>query len=332
MKRKKERQWLWLLWVALLGLQILFMDRRLRSFVPERFAPEESAPEQELTDAAGTGMRDMEDAQVRAMEFGRNGFAAVLEWAQEYGEEPGEALAIWMSGLGYNLGGIAPGQLSRQYYEKRKEELAQGLADEQEPEYRRRYEQAREIYAGLAADLQVFPIPRNSDSACAFPTFSNDWGNPRTFGGERQHEGCDIMGDQYEDGTYPVLSMTDGVVEKLGWLKLGGWRVGIRSDHGIYYYYAHLAAYADGLAVGDRVRAGDLLGYMGSTGYSTVEGTSGNFAVHLHVGIYVPVEGQEDLSVNPYYLMRYLENGHVVTTAYPFVARGGTEDKTDGTK
>ena len=112
--------------------------------------------------------------------------------------------------------------------------------------------------------------------------------------------------------------MTDGMVEQMGWLKLGGWRIGVRSDSGIYYYYAHLDSYADGIVKGSRVRAGDVLGFMGSTGYSTVEGTSGKFAVHLHVGIYVSTATQEELSVNPYYLMRYLEKGHVLKMEYLF--------------
>lgn len=324
MRRGKQRQGVWLLSVLMLGLVIVFMDRFLHEPVQN---PETKTTEnrQQKTgenscepETAGPGIRALSDETVRAMDFGRQGFAGVLSWAQACGEEPGEALAVWMSGLRYTLSGITGQGLSRQGYEELEKQRDAQTAGEGGEELRRQYEQLRQIYGGLAADLQVFPIPRNTDASCAFVRFGNDWGNPRTFGGERRHEGCDIMGDCYEDGTYPVLSMTDGVVEQLGWLKLGGWRIGIRSDSGIYYYYAHLASYADGIEIGDRVRAGDVLGYMGSTGYSTVEGTSGKFAVHLHVGIYVTTQEQEELSVNPYYLMRYLENGHVLTQEYPF--------------
>ena len=45
---------------------------------------------------------------------------------------------------------------------------------------------------------------------------------------------------------YPVRSMTDGVVEKIGWLTLGGWRIGIRSFRGRYFYYAHLSSLRPG--------------------------------------------------------------------------------------
>ena len=254
--------------------------------------------------------RPVDDELVRAMEFGREGFYEATRWAKEQGLDPGEALAVFMAGLDYDLKGVKGGSLSRKRYARWRDQLRES-----------EWERLARIYGGLAKDLQVFPIPRNSDAACAFPTYGNDWGNPRTFGGDRRHEGCDIMGDRYEDGTYPVVSMTDGVVEKLGWLRLGGWRVGIRSESGIYYYYAHLDSYADGLAVGNEVKAGERLGMMGSTGYSEVEGTSGNFAVHLHVGIYVPLEGQEDISVNPYYLMKYLEKRHVITEQYPWRER-----------
>jgi len=173
------------------------------------------------------------------------------------------------------------------------------------------------VYVGLMEDLQVFPVVRNIDPECKFVTYEDTWGEDRTFGGDRHHEGCDIMGDTYADGTYPVVSMTDGVVEKMGWLKLGGWRVGIRSDHGIYYYYAHLASYAEGLQVGDRICAGQEIGRMGSTGYSTVEGTRGNFATHLHVGIYLPTaEGER--SIDPYYYLKYLEKKHTMMASYPW--------------
>lgn len=46
------------------------------------------------------------------------------------------------------------------------------------------------------------------------------------------HEGCDIMAVNNVSGFYPVISVTDGTVENLGWLEKGGYRVGIRSNNG----------------------------------------------------------------------------------------------------
>ena len=62
-----------------------------------------------------------------------------------------------------------------------------------------------------------------------------------------------------------------------------------------------------GLKREDKIKAGTLLGYMGDTGYGKVEGTSGNFAVHLHFGIYIATKNYSELSVNPYTVLKYLE-------------------------
>ena len=59
--------------------------------------------------------------------------------------------------------------------------------------------------------------------------------------------------------------------------------------------------------VGDKVKAGSLLGYMGDSGYGKQENTVGNFAVHLHLGIYIRTDHYEELSVNPYWILKYLE-------------------------
>ena len=105
--------------------------------------------------------------------------------------------------------------------------------------------------------------------------------------------------------------MTDGVVEQAGWLKKGGWRIGIRAPAGAYLYYAHLDSYGKTLdgrewRPGDTVHAGELLGYMGDSGYGK-PGTTGQFPVHLHLGIYIRTEHHDELSVNPYWILRYLE-------------------------
>lgn len=87
--------------------------------------------------------------------------------------------------------------------------------------------------------------------------------------------------------------MTDGVVEAIGWLTKGGYRIGVRAPGGGYFYYAHLSSYAKDFQPGDAVAAGDILGYMGDTGYGE-EGTTGKFPVHLHVGIYVRTDAWQN--------------------------------------
>ena len=157
-----------------------------------------------------------------------------------------------------------------------------------------------EIADVILEELKLFPIPQSSVHPEYAAAFEDSWMSERTFGGERGHEGTDIMLYPDERGLFPVLSMTDGFVEKKGWLPKGGYRLGIRSMGGIYYYYAHLYDYAEGVEPGTPVVAGQLLGFAGDSGYSNIEGTVGNFPVHLHVGIYYNDEQGAETAVNPY--------------------------------
>lgn len=158
------------------------------------------------------------------------------------------------------------------------------------------YKHLRQAYEAIWADVVTFPIPDRNIS------FEDTFGEPREEG-NRVHEGVDLFGQVKTPGYYPVLSMTDGVVEQVGWLPLGGYRIGIRSPSGGYFYYAHLSGYEKQFQKGEAVSAGDILGYMGDTGYGPA-GTRGRFPVHLHLGIYVKTPHFAELSVNPYYVLR----------------------------
>lgn len=157
-------------------------------------------------------------------------------------------------------------------------------------------------------DVKFFPIPVSDTGKEWEVTYENSWMYERTYGGQRGHEGTDLMAKKNVRGFCPIVSMTDGIVEQKGWLEKGGYRIGIQSPKGAYFYYAHLDSYAD-LEIGDTVKAGDILGYMGDSGYGE-EGTVGKFPVHLHLGIYIYPEGKE-VSVNPYWILRYIENKRV---------------------
>lgn len=113
----------------------------------------------------------------------------------------------------------------------------------------------------------------------------DDFGVSRSFGFQRKHLGNDLMGGL---GT-PIVAVEGGIVEAMGWNRYGGWRVGIRSfDARRYYYYAHLkkdTPFAPGLQEGDVVQAGDLIGFMGRTGYSDRENVNNIETVHLHFGM-----------------------------------------------
>lgn len=154
-------------------------------------------------------------------------------------------------------------------------------------------------------EVSYYPIPESTVDKSLDTSCINTWMAERKYGGKRGHEGADIMAGRNERGLYPVISMTDGVITNLGWLEKGGYRVGITTSSGTYYYYAHLYSYAN-LKEGQKIKAGELLGYMGDSGYGK-EGTVGQFAVHLHVGIYFYENGKE-VSVNPYYILKKLED------------------------
>ncbi len=155
-------------------------------------------------------------------------------------------------------------------------------------------------YRPVVVDGMTFPVARTNWFSVI--EFESDWHDPRfrlVDGRWRLvgvHEGLDIVA---EKGT-PVLSMTGGTVERLGWTFYSGTRVGVRGDDGRYYFYAHLSGAARGIGVGTRVRAGTVLGSVGNTGYGP-PGHRDEFPPHLHVGIQ---EGAE--WVDPYPAVRRL--------------------------
>ncbi len=139
----------------------------------------------------------------------------------------------------------------------------------------------------------------------------DDFGSSRSYGYSRPHLGHDMMG---QIGT-PIIAIESGVVEALGWNQYGGWRIGIRSFDGKrYYYYAHLRQnypYAEGLAEGDVVTAGDVIGYMGHTGYSVKENVNNIETVHLHWGLQLifdesQKEGNNEIWIDCYELTKFL--------------------------
>lgn len=168
------------------------------------------------------------------------------------------------------------------------------------------YDEMVSALQAVFSDIQCFPAQDYTDETGTYSvSYENGWMDPRSFGGKRSHEGTDLMAEKNERGLYPVVSATDGVVEKIGWLPQGGWRIGIRAPHGAYFYYAHLAEYAKDFAIGEEVKAGTLLGLMGDSGYGE-EGTVGQFPVHLHFGIYLTDPEGKEVSVNPYYVLEIL--------------------------
>ena len=140
-----------------------------------------------------------------------------------------------------------------------------------------------------AIRLSSMPAPR----AVTLPVrgvtrkkLNDTWQAARSGG--RKHEGIDIFAPR---GT-PVYSATEGIIMRVGENRLGGQVVWVLGPGGQRHYYAHLDRFAD-VERGQRVRAGTIIGYAGTTG--NARGTP----PHLHYGIY-----EAGGAINPYPLLR----------------------------
>ena len=119
---------------------------------------------------------------------------------------------------------------------------------------------------GYAAALDVFP----TDPPCFY---ANSWGAARSGG--RKHQGVDIITGRNK----PIYAVRDGKVsKKYSGAKLAGTGIAIQIADGTYYFYAHLSSFAEGIRKGSKVKAGDIIGYVGSTGATLVP--------HIHFEIH----------------------------------------------
>ena len=124
---------------------------------------------------------------------------------------------------------------------------------------------------------------------------SNTYADTRSEG--RTHEAIDIMAPR---GT-PVLAVADGKVEKLFDSKQGGLTIYQFEPSGKFaYYYAHLDRYAADVVEGKALRAGEVIGYVGSTGNANPQ------APHLHFAVFVLGPDRhwwQGTAINPYPLL-----------------------------
>ena len=127
--------------------------------------------------------------------------------------------------------------------------------------------------------LQVFPM----QGRCGF---TDTWGQARSEG--RSHEGTDVIGAR----GLALYATNDGVISRMSTGgRLGGNAIYVKIPNGTYFYYAHLDSFAPGMAAGVPVKAGQVIGYVGSTGTTTP---------HLHFEVH-PFGGA---AVNPYAILK----------------------------
>ena len=110
--------------------------------------------------------------------------------------------------------------------------------------------------------------------------------------GGRTHKSIDIAAPR---GT-PLVAVEDGYIRRKHWNRLGGKTLYLTSsDGGTDYYYAHLDAYADGIEIGTRVRQGDVIGTVGTTGNAR--------GPHLHFQVLDRSGKGRGTPINPYDLL-----------------------------
>jgi murein DD-endopeptidase MepM/ murein hydrolase activator NlpD len=138
-----------------------------------------------------------------------------------------------------------------------------------------------DVHPKLTAGRYVFPVYGPTSYIDTFGAFRAD---------VSYHHGDDIFGQLGQ----PLLAVADGTVFSVGYNKVGGNRLWILDEQGNQFYYAHLSAFAPAAKNGARVKAGQVVGFMGHTG--DAEGTPYHlhFEVHPVSFLYLGYDGAVD--------------------------------------
>lgn len=131
--------------------------------------------------------------------------------------------------------------------------------------------------------------------------FGDTWHAPR--GGGRLHVGVDVIANE---GNL-LYAVVDGEISKLYWDRpgaLAGNGLRVAQPDGTYFTYLHMASFAPGIELGTKVKAGDVIGFIGNTGSSATP--------HLHFEIH-PGGGE---AVNPYPFIKAIDGCKDTTPRY----------------
>lgn len=117
-------------------------------------------------------------------------------------------------------------------------------------------------------------------------------------GGGRRHEAMDVLSPR----NTPVLAVDDGTIAKLFTSKAGGLTVYQFDPDSVYaYYYAHLERYAPGLEEHQRVKRGDVIAFVGTSGNAPPD------TPHLHFAIFKLTEARQwwkGTAIDPFLVLR----------------------------
>jgi murein DD-endopeptidase MepM/ murein hydrolase activator NlpD len=139
-------------------------------------------------------------------------------------------------------------------------------------------EQAAIEYEAFKAGSEIYVDGLAFPIAWPYSPPTDSFGAPRMVGtdDEHWHEGIDLFAERGA----PLLATERGVIAKLGVGRLGGLKFWLVGESGAEWYYAHLDSFAEGLANGQVVDAGDVLGFVGTTGNAV--GTPPHLHLQLH--------------------------------------------------
>ncbi len=159
----------------------------------------------------------------------------------------------------------------------------------------------RRVLTSLVAVIAIAvtatpPAAAADDLTIRFPQldeqteFVDSWGQARSGG--RRHKGADLMGSKLA----PVVAVLDGVITTMRKGGISGYYIVIEHEDGVTSWYMHLNndtpgtddrrgglehAFAEGLAVGDEVEAGQIIGYVGDSGNAEWSGAHTHFELHI---------------------------------------------------
>jgi Peptidase family M23 len=143
--------------------------------------------------------------------------------------------------------------------------------------------------------------PELTEKGYVFPvygpaSFSDDFRAGRASTG--WHHGNDIFASHGA----PILAVADGELFLVGWNTIGGDRLWLRDAQGNEFYYAHLSAFSPLARDGARVQAGDVIGFVGSSGDALGTPPHLHFEIHPRALLWLGYDGV----VNPYpYLLAW---------------------------
>jgi murein DD-endopeptidase MepM/ murein hydrolase activator NlpD len=143
--------------------------------------------------------------------------------------------------------------------------------------------------------------PKLTEAGYVFPVYgpataSDSFGAPRTT---TWHHGVDIFAPLGA----PILAVADGTLFRVGWNAVGGNRFWLRDGAGNEFYYAHLSAFSPVAQEGRRVKAGDVIGFVGTTGDAAGTPPHLHFEIHPRELIWMGYDG----AIDPYpYLIAWL--------------------------